>query len=155
MVWVGADVAPANVAAGTTGVLLGTLNAAALALRPFTVVRTRQRLQLESDQVVASEQYRGAYGFIVVSENAAAQGIAAVPKPNTDTDADWFVYEPFAGSFLFISGAGFTEPTGTQHVIDSKAMRKVGVNEDIAIVIETTGTGMTVQGNGRFLIKLH
>ena len=42
-------------AAANTAVLISTLNAAALALRPFTVIRTRGYIALLSDQLSANE----------------------------------------------------------------------------------------------------
>ena len=131
------------------------MNAAGLALRPFTVVRTRLYINVNSDQVAASESYRGAFGMIVVSDQAIAAGVGSVPKPLADTDADWFVYEPYAGGIEFATAAAFIEPSGLLLTVDSKAMRKVGKNEDIAGVFEGAGNGILSQMTGRFLVKLH
>ncbi len=51
---------------GGTAVLIFTLNAAALALRPFTVVRTRFQLGMRSDQTSAAEDQVLGYGIVVV-----------------------------------------------------------------------------------------
>ncbi len=64
--------------------LVSSLNAAALALRPFTIVRTRGLLIVQSDQVAATEQPFGALGLSVVTDQASAIGISAVPTPITD-----------------------------------------------------------------------
>ncbi len=143
--------------AGNAKVLASVLNAGALALRPFTIVRTRALFQVESDQTAASETTRGAVGMAVVSEQATTAGIASVPGPHSDADASaWFVWEPFINSFLFVSGVGFDEPAGSSFQIDSKAMRKVGPNEDVALVFEVEGTpGAVMTMQGRFLVKLH
>ena len=57
MIWlfIGYPTDKVTIAAGSA-TLLATLNAAALALRPFTVMRTRLRLWIGSDQTVASEE---------------------------------------------------------------------------------------------------
>ncbi len=135
---------------------MGTLNAVALELRPFTIVRTRAVLHIESDQTAASELVKGAYGMIVVSDQAVAAGSASVPGPVSAPDAPFFTYEPFINSFILGTGVGFEEPGGTYITIDSKGMRKVGIGEDVAFIVETAvAFGSLVSIQGRFLIKMH
>ena len=51
---------------------------------------------------------------------------------------------------------GFNESVGSAYDIDSKAMRKVGPNEDVALMIEEVNAfGAVVQTTGRMLVKLH
>ena len=153
--WIGLGVDPLALPASAK-VLAGILNAAALALRPFTIVRTRLLFHVESDQLIASEQTQGALGIIVVSDQAVAAGAASVPGPITNTDAPFFVWEPFINSFLFLTGSGVQEPTGTYITVDSKAMRKVNNNEDVAIMFENAAAlGCNVSMEGRMLVKLH
>ena len=57
-----------TIAAASTGILIFSLNAAALALRPFTIVRTRMLFNLRSDQAAAPETQRAAVGIAVVSD---------------------------------------------------------------------------------------
>ena len=153
-VWLGLQFA--TTAIGTSNALIGSLNAAALALRPFTIVRTRAVIQFESDQVAASETARGAFGIIVVSDQAVAAGAASIPNPFADTDAQFFVWEGLVNSFVLGDATGFTEPSGTSLVVDSKAMRKVGLNEDIAVMaVVATAAGINLTVAGRMLIKLH
>ena len=155
MTWISAGLTLTNVA-GSVAVLLQTLNAAGLALRPFTIVRSRMLLHVESDQTAAGEVPQGVFTHGVVSEQAAAAGVASVPSGVTEAEGDFFVYEGFIDSFIFGDGTGFIEPAGINIVIDSKAQRKVGINEDIAQVIELrTAFGATVAVEGRMLIKLH
>ena len=153
--WIQISLGPTTIASSGS-VLIGSLNAAALAFRPFTVVRTRIYMHIESDQSAASEQVRGAFGAIVVSDQAVAAGVASIPVPVTHSDAPFFVYEPFVNSFLFGDGTGFITPVGTNIIIDSKAMRKVDVNEDIALQAQNAvafGSLLSIQG--RMLVKLH
>ncbi len=154
--WIGVDISLVTVAANTK-VLAGVLNAGALALRPFTVVRSRLLFQLESDQTAASEVTRGAIGAIVVSEQATAAGAGSIPGPHQEADSSgWFVWEPFINSFLFLDATSFNEPNGYMKVVDSKAMRKVGPNEDVAIMFEVQGTpAVVISMQGRMLLKLH
>jgi len=145
-----------QVVAGNTLAFLTSLNAAADALRPFTVVRTRLTMLVESDQSGASEISRGAMGMIVVKDQASAIGATALPAPGTNTNAEWFVYEPFLHSFEFITGVGFQSRVGTRIDVDSKAMRKVAQNEDVVMMFENlAGSGSRVSVQGRMLVKLH
>ncbi len=137
-------------------VLLGSLNAAALALRPFTIVRTRLVISWESDQVSASESPQGAFGMGVVKSPAIAIGVTAVPTPLTEATADYFVYQSLIDSFLFATAAGFESQGGRQYIVDSKAMRKVGLDEDVAVTVEEgNAVGAVISVMGRFLAKLH
>ena len=147
----------AVIAAASTAIQLGTLNAAALALRPFTVIRMRGFFFNRSDQISSGEDYGSSFGMAVVSSQAAAVGVTAVPTPNTDRGSDlFFVYEEIFGHLSFSSGIGVRE-LGQTVYIDSKAMRKVNDDQDISITVETpanTDSAVVVAG-GRFLIKLH
>ncbi len=141
---------------GNAATLLAVLNAGALALRPFTIVRTRGFFHITSDQAAASETLEGAWGSIVVQEEAADAGIASVPSPLAEPDAAYIVYEPFVNEFLFGDGTGFTEPGGINLTFDSKAMRKVGLSEDMVIVAElASAPGASISIQGRMLLKLH
>jgi len=93
-VWLASGEIFTTFAAANTAVLLTSLGATLLALRPFTVVRTRGILSIQSDQAAAIENQFFAYGHCVVSDQATAIGVTAVPTPDTDDTSDlWFVYE--------------------------------------------------------------
>ncbi len=157
-IWVSTNISLVNISAGATATLLATLNAAALLLRPFTIVRTRFVLGVQSDQQVAGETQQGAMGMQVVTETAAAAGIASLPTPLTETDADFFVYQPWAFSFLFASAVGVQENNGMGNywTVDSKAMRKVGTDDDVAWTVEgVNSNGYNIGSVGRMLVKLH
>ncbi len=150
------DIAPVlatQAAAG--GVLTNALNAVALALRPFTVVRTRMSFFIRSDQAAAAEVQTAAFGIAVVSDQALGIGVTAVPTPITDMGSDlWFFYQ-----FLLCNESSLTDVAKPGCVVhaDSKAMRKVNDDSDLAFVLEmsTITQGVTVNSMGRFLIKLH
>ena len=101
-------IAPAiTVMTGAGGTLISSLNASALALRPFTIVRSRLELYLISDQQVASEPQGAAFGMAVVSDQAVAVGITAIPTPITDLGSDlWFVHQPMWNATTFQSAVG-------------------------------------------------
>ena len=154
--WIGSPSLNATVTVANSAVLMSVLNAAALALRPFTVVRTRGHIFVHSDQIGASELYDAAYGEIIVSEQASAAGVASVPTPLTDDASNWHVYERAAGQLDFGTGVGFRD-VGHCVDIDSKAMRKVDEGEDLISVMESgvNSNGVSITVYTRVLIKLH
>ncbi len=155
MVWIGANGGISTIAAGTN-TLIASLNAAALAVRPFTIVRTRIECALMSDQAAVTETPTGQFGIIVVSEQAIAIGATAIPNPTDDADGDWHVHQPVLNRFVFLSAVGVDQSIGgIVRTIDSKAMRRVGINKDLAFMFDM---GVPVGGDfwfsGRFLVKL-
>ena len=153
-VWIGITIE--STVGGAAKTLLASLNAAALLLRPFTVVRTRGILSIRSDQVAVTETARGALGLIVASDEAIAAGAASVPGTVSNPTAPWFVYEPWVHTILFATAAAFNSPASTSVVVDSKAMRKVGQNEDVGFTMElATAPGAIIVFQGRMLVKLH
>ncbi len=154
-VWFGINLQVTTVP-GASAILIGSLNAAALLLRPFTVVRTHILVSWSSDQVAASEISNGAFGTIVVSEQALAAGVASIPDPIGEADAPFFTWQAFSQQFLFADATGFESAGWSQYEIDSKAMRKVGNNEDIAFVATNAAAlGGQIELIGRMLVKLH
>ena len=154
--WFSAGLAPTTLSAGTT--LLATLNAAALALRPFTIVRTRMAICYTSDQAVASESSQGIFSMQVVTQAAASAGVASVPTPLNETNADYFVYQAIGFDFSLATAVGFTREQGGNvfTAVDSKAMRKVGNDDDVAWVVQQrSAIGAIIGLEGRFLVKLH
>ncbi len=133
--------------------LVFSLNAAALALRPFTVVRTHWELKLMSDQAAAVENQAVALGIAVVSDEAATVGITAVPLPSTNAgSALWFLH-----AWVFGDGTrtATTTTDSSYRSIDSKAMRKVDNGQDVVVVLQGggVGSGMFVTVAGRQLVK--
>jgi len=145
-----------SIGGSDTATLFGSLNAAALALRPFTIVRSRYEWYGRADVVTGGEEWGGAFGVCVVSDQAAAIGVTAVPTPITDTGSDlFFVYEQMFGRF----GGTQVEEVGARKTIDSKAMRKVNDSEDMVLVLESGAAAISSSLvsiiGGRFLVKLH
>jgi len=159
--WFGIPAGRDTMSAASTAVLALSLNAGALALRPFTVVRTLVHMSLKSDQTAAIENYDAAFGAAVVSDQAVAIGITAVPTPMTDLASDlWLFHKILDGSFLFLDATGSTQlnavPLGGI-TAESRAMRKVNADQDIVFVTETStaSSGAIMYSAGRMLIKLH
>jgi len=156
-VWIHLTPTLGGLAAGGAS-LVAVLTAVGLALRPFTIVRTRALWHVRSDQQAVSEPYSAALGMCVVSEQATAIGVTAVPTPIVDMDSDlWFFHDLIGGSFRFLDATGVQDPAGISHNSDSKAMRRVNNDQDVAIVTEsmTAGGGVDTIVGLRMLLKLH
>ena len=156
MLWLQGTEVSSNLAAASSAVLQTVLNAAALALRPFTIVRTRGLLMARSDQDAVDETWSVAYGEIVVTDQAAAIGITAVPTPDADNASDWFVYERVSNRISVTTDVGRLL-TGVERIVDSKAMRKVDLGETLISVSEASAQSLGVDINifSRTLLKLH
>ena len=155
--WLDIEITAATLGAGAA-TITHQLSATELAKRPFTIVRTYLEVLLESDQIVATERQLGAVGICVVSDQAVAIGITAVPTPDTDLASDlWLLNKVILNKFTFSSAVGIQTPAGTLYSIDSKAMRKVNDDQDVVIVAELTGgsLGGVISLGGRILIKEH
>jgi len=137
------------------GTILASLSAAALAQRPFTIIRQHWELQIVSDQAAAIERQYGAFGTCVVSDQASAIGVTAVPTPITDGGSEFWM----AHRFYAANESNLTDRTtpATRITIDSKAMRKVSESEDHLLVAEldNAGAGQIIAVAGRVLFKLH
>ena len=131
----------------TAKVLLGSFTADL----PTTVRRTRGLVSFRTDQTAGSELPFGAFGMCVVSDDAFAAGAASIPGPFTDAFSDlWFVHEFFIAPTRYATVAG-QDNSAMIVSIDSKAMRKVGEDETVAVMIEN---GSAVGAAGLAEIRL-
>ncbi len=144
-----------------TSILLNVTGAGVLALRPFTVVRTRGMIGIRTDQVAATEDQAASFGYAIVSDQAVAIGVTAVPTPVTDRSSDaWFVYEDILADINSVGSATSNMgKTGEYKDYDSRAMRKVEDGFQMITVVESPAVGIAQGANfkhvGRLLIKLH
>ena len=94
--------------------------------------------------------------MIVVEETATTAGIASIPTSLDEINADFFVYQGMTAPFTFVSGVGIVDPAGERYDIDSKAMRKVDISDDVALVFQMRSVGGgEINIEGRMLIQLH
>jgi len=142
--WLFIQTVEATLGGAPTATLANSLNAAALAMRPFTIIRTRGVLYVSSDQVAATERYMGDMAMAVVSDQAVAIGVTAVPTPATDKGSDLFyVYEQVVGTFTFLDATGSLQK-GEMIQYDSKAMRRVNDDQDQIVVFENEIQGVRI-----------
>ncbi len=104
-----------------------------------TVRRTRGRIVVLSDQTATVESQLGAVGFVKVNDLALAAGAASIPGPVTDeNDEGWYVWEPIIAVSAFTAGgsAGGQWAAGAAFEFDSKAMRKMPLGYNTAVMVE-------------------
>ncbi len=93
-----------------------------------------------------------------MTDTAAALGVTAVPNPSVisgDPEADWFVMQQLQGGLRVVTAVGVFE-SSVRYIVDSKAMRKVGPDDNVvAMVSSDTGDGAVLTAHGRQLIQLH
>ena len=155
--WIGIANNTNTISAASTAVLSAALNAAALALRPFTIIRTHFYFRSFSDQIATTEFYGTSVGMAVVSDQARAIGVTAVPTPVTDLESDLFFMYGMQVGLLDVGDNTGVSLRGVDHRIDSKAARKVNDDQDVVLVFETpaeVSSVITIQA-GRMLLKLH
>ena len=118
-------VAPASKA------LIGTFTSPAGAQFDQTVVRTRARLLVTSNQTSVIEDQVGGLGLIKVTDIALGVGAASIPGPLTDiADDGWFVYQGIVSRGLL---AGNANP---MYDIDSQAQRIIPDGYGVAVMYE-------------------
>ena len=146
-----------NFSGPATVVLLNVTGTVLLNVRPWTVVRARGFWHIQSDQSAAAELQSASVGMAIVSDQAVAIGVSAVPTPITDMGSDaWFMYETLMSS----TGAGDTDQIkGIGSTFDSRAMRKVEDGFQLVVVGEADAAalsdGLDLRFRARILIKLH
>ncbi len=142
------------VAAGSVD-FQGSLNAAALSFRPFTIVRVRGLIHVCSDQTAAVEDPFGAFGIAVVSDQAVAAGVARLPSSIAEEFSDlWLVHQFVSTTWLFLTSGA---QSGNVFEFDSRAMRKVEDGMDVVSLFENANATHGIQYivKYRMLIKLH
>ena len=123
-----------------------------------TIIRTRGTLWVSSDQVAASEEPFGALGMSVVTDQAAAIGVTALPTPITDESSDnWFLWMPWMASITLATAVSIQSNPYVAYPFDSKAMRKVDDGDNVAVVLENSSgaDGVRFILKFRMLVKLH
>ena len=156
--WIGGTIVQTTLVSANSAAIITSLNAAALGLLPFTVIRSRGWWGMNTDQVSTDEDQHAIVGNIVVSDEAVAVGITAVPTPVSESGSNWFMLDGAAQRFEFGSAIGLLPNSiPERYVFDSKAMRKVEEGQDVITVIEAgpSSSGLTLVLFQRMLVKLH
>ena len=149
-----------------TGAFLAT-SVVTVAADGITLVRTRGRLVLSLESATAGiNGFWGAFGIGVATSAAIAAGAASVPTPITEQDWDgwlyWTAVQVYSSAPLDSGAAAdldnLSGRTAVQQIeIDSKAMRKLDVQDGLYGCLEVTEQGtaaMSWSVDTRILLKL-
>ncbi len=115
-----------------------------------TLVRVRGSYLHKSDQAGASEVQFGAWGMILVTEDAFAIGITAIPGPVSDSANDWAVWQPLLAFNTQATSVGFETRSGLADQVDSKAQRIWQQGTRLVLVAENTN----ITGGFDFAVSL-
>ena len=135
--WAGGTVRGANIALGgakTFGTIAPQGQEAQTAL---TLVRSRGNGMFFLDPGAVGDVMEVALGLIIVSSDAFAAGVASVPGPLSDLDAEWIfhtVKELGPGSLASQAEDSLVQVHHFE--IDSKAQRKLKPGDVVAMVFE-------------------
>ena len=101
---------------------------------PVTLVRTRGRWQTNIAAVAARGIDRIVFGMIVVSSDAFAIGVTALPGPISDPENDWIVWSPLMNSH----GTDTAQDVefNDRVELDSRGMRKLKLGDVLAVMFE-------------------
>jgi len=123
----------------------------------FTLMRTRGRLSaFLNTGSAAGEGFHCAMGIGIVTKEAFAIGITAVPIPITNMDWDGWLYHQFFDCHVRSTTNVDTDSAGITFEVDSKAMRKLRDGDTIFAVLEVVEIGaatMDVFFDSRVLLK--
>ena len=128
----------------------------------LTIVRIRGYLEVglrTADAALAGYNYVAGIG--IVSGDAFSVGVTAVPKPFDDIDWPGWLWIHMSGlhapAGALASSSADAQTTREVVVIDTKAMRKLGTNEVLFMIVQAAETGaatMDIRGGTRVLVKL-
>ncbi len=131
--WFGAADAVTTIDLGTgTAAVLGNtvvVNSAG------TLVRLRGQVYVQLDTSAVDERAMIAVGIIKATDEAVAAGVASLPHPHSDGDAEWIWHRYLSISSL-AEPAVVTDALFDRAIIDSKAMRRFKQNEVVVLVAE-------------------
>ena len=129
-------------------------------LDKLTIMRTRGSLLVQyTTGDAVSEGHDWAFGMCIVSQNAAGIGVTAIPDPLIDIGWEgWFVYEmgtvKQTTTTLDLAEVG----AGVRIEIDSKAMRKLRITDNVVAMFSNTLVGtpgqLRMTLNTRLLVAL-
>ncbi len=130
-------------AVGSVGVAIGD--------DPVTVVRTRGHAGFLIRTGVADSIICGAIGLYVVTTDAFAIGVTALPGPLTDANNDWFMWQTFQ---LFGNSSAVNSIASTLRFdFDSRGMRKLKDGDVLAMMLEYESNVAAVVIDGGYAFR--
>ena len=107
----------------------------------LTILRTRGIFSITVPSPAADATVTGAFGIMLVTDIAAAAGVASIPGPATDASDDgWLVHEFFNSRVEFGTNVGINFEAGQQYRFDSKGKRIFQPGQVVVAVAENLGS---------------
>ena len=104
-----------------------------------TILRTRGSFMATPASSAIDQSVVAAWGMYLVTDLAAAAGVASIPGPVTDiSDDGWFVWEPILLQYEVVTAVGVDAMFGAVRPFDSKAKRILQEGRQVALVVENT-----------------
>jgi len=118
-----------------------------------TLTRTIGRITFSIDEDTAELAGSFALGCVVARSEAISAGVASLPSPEDDPDAEWLYY--FQGSVINPMNALRDGPvSGGFHDFDVRGQRIMRQGSSVVWLAESQVASVTVGVNGRYLAKL-
>ena len=151
----------ADLAISASGKFIWTI-AVALQNEPAaTLVRIRGLMSLtQLTTSAAGEGFFGALGIGIAADTAVAAGTASLPGPLSEQNWPGWMFHQFFDirSITATIADGVNSPLHQSMVIDTKAMRKMGQDENLFAIVEVVESGtatLEIHGDTRVLVKMY
>ena len=129
------DAAATNIPAASK-VLMASFQSAASGVDQ-TILRVVGHVGIATDNRSSAEAQIGSIGMMIVTDIAAAAGIASIPGPFTDAGDDWLMFQSWSQEFHVATSVGFDPLMMVRHEFDSKSKRVLdGTGKRLVVVIE-------------------
>ena len=103
----------------------------------LTILRTHGIFIATRDDPTGDQFISGAFGMMVVTDLAAAAGVASLPGPATNAEDDgWIVHQYFMSKLHFGTDVSLNYDAGQQVRFDSKAKRILSQDRTFVAVVE-------------------
>ena len=133
-----------------------TLSQSNASLASSTIVRLRGIATVAYAASPNDTQVHGALGMAIVSAQAFAIGVTAIPGPFDEAGWDGWLWHQYYSQILDGTAASNTFQAFMQYEIDSKAMRKLRDDTNVVVVIidNVGAVAVRVGIHFRMLVKL-
>jgi len=120
-----------------------------------TIIRTLGNITARMNSVTAAAQGRCAIGCIVIRNEALVAGVASLPSPEDDPDAEWLFYTQFDVVNPQTSALqGSNSPSDFRTAFDVRGQRIMRSGHTVVWLAETETESLLVGVAGRYLCKL-
>ena len=120
-----------------------------------TVTRTIGNLAAFMNTISAGVNARVALGCIIARGEAITAGVASLPSPEDDPDAEWLFYTQFdLRTPAASSPEGTIAPTMFREHFDVRGQRILRVGSQLVWIGESQDNNVIAGVGGRYLVKL-